>query len=292
MLLTWYDQSGKRLADAGAPSAYWAVDLSHDGARFAVTRYDSTLNTNDIWISSATNGAASRFTTDPADDTYPAWSFDGHWIAYVTRGRGEFLLHVKDSSGAQGERTVYSSPRYLAMPTWSPDGRHILFSTGSDLLSIDPQQPGATPQTWLSTGFQSGLPQFSPDGRWVAYVSNETGRPEVYIRSFANPASGKWQISTNEGSQPRWRADGQELYYVEQHKQMMAVAVKASGESFAAEQPQPLFPVHMAGLDYARFEYGVAPDGKRFLVQSPNVEDERPIRIVVNWDSALKPNQN
>ncbi len=290
--LAWHDRAGKQLSVAGPASTYWAVDLSHDGTRIAATRFDSRASSDDIWTGDANDGALSRFTTSPLDDTHPAWSFDGRWIVYVNSrvpGVGPSQLCIRESSGGQPEKIIYTSPEEIVTPVWSPDGKLVLFSNAKGgILQVRLDRPGEPAETWLAAGASVAMPQFSPDGKWVAYASIETGRPEIYVRSFTNPGAGKWQISTNEGSEPRWRGDGQELYYVEQHKQLMAVGVKAQGDRFISAKPQPLFPVVMNGSDFARFEYGVAPDGKRFLVQSPKPDDERPVHIVLNWDAVFQ----
>jgi Tol biopolymer transport system component/predicted Ser/Thr protein kinase len=291
--LSWHDRTGQQLSVAGPVSTYWAMDLSRDGSRIAATRFDSRAASQDIWTGDVTDGVVSRFTTSPLDDTYPAWSFDGRWIAY---GSGSLegtnrsaQLCIRESSGGQPEKVIYVSKGGIPRPAWSPDGKLILFNDDlGAILQVRPDHPGEPPQTWLSAGSNSRMPQFSPDGKWVAYASNETGRPEIYVRSFANPSAGKWQISTNEGSQPRWRGDGQELFYVERHKQIMAVGVKAPSDAFTFAKPQALFPVEMGGSDFARFEYAVTLDGKRFLVQSHTPEDERLIRIVLNWDAIFQ----
>jgi len=284
-VLEWRDRAGKRISMAGPPSTYWTIDLSRDGSRIAATRFDSRAGSNDIWTGQASDGAVSRFTTSPLDDNYPAWSYDGRWILYVNPGR----LCVRESSGGQPEKVIYTPQDLIGVPAWSPDGKLILFTDfNGNILQVRPDHPGEIPQTWLSNGSRAMMPQFSPDGKFVAYASYETGRPEVYVRSFANPSAGKWQISINEGSEPRWRGDGQELYYVERHRQMMAVGVRAQGDRFISAKPQPLFPVVMSGSDFVKFEYAVVPDGQRFLVASPTPDDERPVHIILDWDAVFQ----
>jgi eukaryotic-like serine/threonine-protein kinase len=241
-------------------------------------------------------GTAMRFTFDPADDYSPIWAPDGSRIAFASNHDGTFGIYEKLANGSGDEEQLLSSAADIAPRSWSADGRFIVFrSLGKKrttevwvLPLIGDRKPIALLQS--DDFYQSG-PMLSPDGRWMAVYSNESGRYEVYIHSFQKPAS-KWQVSTKGGIDVAWSHDGKELFYLGFDGQLMAVAVKGDS-ALDVGTPRALFETHMLGATRIimgfRNQYDVAPDGQRFLLNVPVWEESSsPINVVLNWPSLLK----
>jgi len=281
--LTWIDRSGRRLASVGDPGRTAYVELSPDQRRVAFVTEDQDGRDADIWIRDLARGLTSRLTFDPASDSSPVWSPDGSRIAFRSMRTGLGDLYQKSATNPGEEELLFKSAETASPVSWSPDGRFLLFevyaaSANTDLWLLPLATP-AKPEPFLKTSFDENSPQFSRDGRWVAYASDESGRSEVYVRAF--PASStKWQVSTGGGWRPRWRRDGRELFYLTAVGRLMAVSVQAAGR-FEASDPRELFRVQ-AG------DYDVAADGQRFLV-AVETEDlsASPITVVLNWTAGL-----
>lgn len=264
--LVWKDRTGKSTGTFGPPGAYNNFQLSPDEKRI-VFDADSGGNT-DVWVLDSVRGTSSRLTFDPAPDNVPMWSPDGLRIVWPSRRGGSYDLYVKAANGTGNDDLLVKMGTNNGWASdWSRDGRYLLYQrpgekTGQDLW-IAPQLPEGAggdrkPFPWLQTQFDESEGKFSPDGHWVAYVSNESGRNEIYVQSY--PLSGaKFQISTGGGAQPKWRKDGTELFYVAADQMLMAVPVKLGrppAEPFQPGPPKPLFavPIYSAGLagrDYA-----------------------------------------
>ncbi len=296
--LIWFDRTGKQLSALTPPGTYNAPSLSPDQKRVAVARYDfQAVSAFDIWLIDLERGAQMRFTTDPAGDGYPAWSPDGDRIAFVSIRNGFGNLYQKSSNGSGTEESLLASRELKREPDWSPDGRFILYSqlnatTNEDLFLL-PLSGERKPEPFLQTNFIEAHGRFSPNGRWVAYISNETGKFEVYVQSF--PAKGdKIPISTEGGGQPQWRADGRELYYYTPDRKLMAVEVSGEGSTFRVGVARPLFEIRVSGIGVERGfpgsgYYTAARDGKRFLVAgTPEAPERQQIIIVLNWTADLK----
>jgi Tol biopolymer transport system component len=294
--LTWFDRQGKVLSAAADPGQYGDLALSPDGARVAVTRRDGS-NEN-IWLLDLARGVSTRFTFDPARDANPVWSPDGTQIVFTSSRKGLFDLYRKPASGAGEDQLLLQSNESKYPQDWARDGRFLLYAvisknSGSDLWVL-PASGGAPgegkPAPFLATPFSENHGQFSPDGRWVAYTSNESGGSDVYVRAFpaSSDGGGKWQVSNAGGRQPRWRRDSKELFYFSLDDKLMSVEVSA-GLTFKAGVPKPLFAAPVGGSGFNGWHWDVAPDGQRFLIET-TVEDANStaMTVVLDWTSLLK----
>jgi serine/threonine protein kinase len=287
-VLTWMDRSGKELGHIGEPAVIANPTLSPDGSRVAVDISDLKANNVDIWIESTTGAGNTRFTFDPSEDTVGVWSHDGKAVAYRLGADGSGV-YVKPASGLEREKKLFfisgASMDDIEPNSWSADDRQILCrrqTASGDHLELVPAA-GGEPTRLLNSKRSERNGQFSPDGKWVAYASDESGTWEIYVTSFPG-AAGKWQVSRGGGSEPRWRGDGKEIFYIAPSGMLMAVAV--NGETtFATGQPAPLFQVRgrapISSTDV--FTYDVSKDGKRFLVNRyVKPEHVPPLTILLN----------
>jgi serine/threonine protein kinase/Tol biopolymer transport system component len=290
--LSWFDRSGKIEGSVGAPDSANLLDvaLSPDGKRVAVGR--TVAGNTDVWLVDADRGVPTRFTFDAANEIEPAWSPDGSRVVFQSNRSGAFDLYARASTSAGGDELLLQSDQGKAPNSWSADGRFLLFrsidpKTGMDLWVL-PLSGDKKPFPFLKTPFEERDGEFSPDGRWVAYQSNESGRFEIYVLPFPGPG-GKFQISTNGGAQPRWNKNGKEIFYISLDSKMTAAAVKLSpdGQSLETGATATLFPVRIAGGSLASFykqQYDVSSDGQRFLVNLAKDEGTTsPITLILNW---------
>lgn len=257
--LTWFDRSGKVEKVLDDANYYQDVQVSPDGKRIAAARLNPKTLRMDLWVTDLTRNVASRVASAGEDVTCPTWLPDGQRVSYSTR-IGDSIEEL-DASGS-GERVRVAEG---FRPSWSPDGGTILFSRGASGPLVSVSTSDHKRSVYLEG--QLAEPAFSPDGRWVAYSSLESGRWEVYVQSF--PAGrGKWQVSTHGGAEPVWRQDGKELFYKTLDQaggKVVAVPVK-TGVKFDVGLPKELFAVDVLGQAYVRRHFSVAPDGQHFLV--------------------------
>jgi Tol biopolymer transport system component len=236
-------------------------------------------------------GTTSRLTFDPANDGDAVWSADGGRVVFSSMREGVPDLYQKRSSGAGGEELLLKTEDVKFANDWSLDGRHVLYNVMSRQsfdLWVLPLFGERRPEPFVRTEFQEAGGRFSPDGRWIAYISNESGRYEVYVQSF--PASGgKWQVSNGGGGSPRWRRDGRELFYLSADgKQLMAVEVDGTSDTFKAGVPKPLFEPRVGAIS-GDSPYDAAADGRRFLINA--IVEEKvpaPVTVVLNWTADVK----
>jgi Tol biopolymer transport system component len=285
--LNWYDRAGKVVgktgeSDSGTP-AY--PELSPDGRTLALQRF--TQSNNDVWLMDLIRGGMTRFTFDSAVESAPIWSPDGMRIVFYSTRKGHADLYVKASSGAGAEEVLLETPNNKYPQDWSKDGNFVLYSeadpkTGRDLWALPLKGKDAKPIVVVRTPFEELSGQFSPDGHWVAYQTNESGRFEIVVQPFPNP-TGKWQVSTGGGIQPRWSADGKQLYFIGPDETLMAASITLN-PTFAAGTPVALFPLTLApGGAANRQQYAVSRDG-RFLASQPVEESTTmPITLILNW---------
>lgn len=286
--LLWVDRSGKETPAISAPADYRDASLSPDGARMAYDVGDGSSG-GDVWIRDLARGVSSRFTFDAAAEVNPLWSPDGRRIVYTSNASGAGDLYVKDASGTREAAPLLVSQDEKYVSDWSPDGRHILFTsrptegTGWDISAL-PLDGEGKPFRVVQTRFAELWATFSPDGKYIAYQSNESGVAEIYVQEFPE-ARNKWRISTRGGAEPFWRGDGRELFY-RAGAQMMAVPVD-TGRTFTAGAPVSLFERPFAAA-IVRGRYRPTKDGERFLVLAPlSAVAEQPAAVVLNWASAL-----
>jgi len=273
------------MESAGPPGEYSNFRLSPDEKRIAMDRRGQSAP--DIWVLDMLRGVTTRLTFDPAFDNFPIWSPDGLRILFPSNRKGSFDLYIKAATGAGQEEPLIK----LGTPTgwatdWSRDGRFILYqipgaNTGQDLW-IAPRFGDRKPFPYLQTQFNEQDGAFSPDGRWIAYVSDESGRNEIYVQAFP-PSGEKRLISTGGGFEPHWRKDGTELFYLAADRNLMAVPVKL-GTTITPGPPKSLF---SGPASAQRHSYEVTGDGQRFLV-SRLAGGMPPITVVVNWQAGLQ----
>ena len=289
--LTWFDRTGKPLGTFGPPDdkELTAPSLSPDGRRVAAHR--TVQNNTDIWIYDAAR--MTRFTFDAGRDRWPIWSPDGDHVAFDSDRTGHRYFYQKRSDLAGAEVLLLESSEEKALNDWSPDGRFLLYitpnnaRTGADIWYV-PLSGDRNPISFVETAFLERAGQFSPDGRWVAYQSNESGPYEVYVRSFPGPG-GQQQVSTSGGVQARWSSDGHELYYIAPNGALMAVPMTIKGSALEPGTPMMLFQTRIwgGGTNATQGQqYDVAPDGRFLINVVAKDAAAAPITLLLNW----KPN--
>jgi len=305
--LVWFDRNGRPVGEVASSAMYQAPRLSRDGRRLAVAISESGDGRWDVWIMDLARNSASQLTFDPGGDSVPVWSPDGTQIVFASsRGTNTPVpakIYQKASNGAGTDRLLFEpADGEAAMPLdWSPDGENIIFfrqPSNTVLLSdlwILPLSGGKKPFPYLQGSYRRSHAQFSPDGRWIAYTSNETGIANIVVQPFPDATQGKWRLSVNGGVEPRWRRDGRELFYLALDGKMMAVPI-TSGSSFESGQPVTLFQTRLSA-DRTNitpvFRYDVSGDGQRFLITAPAPAADAksavvPLNVVLNWTAGLK----
>jgi serine/threonine protein kinase len=285
----WFDRSGKVIGAVGGPDNAIPAgpSISPDGRRMALYRVAS--GNTDIWMLDLVRGLLTRFTFDSAVEGNPVWSPDGKYVAFNSNRSGVYDIYRKAASGTGNEELLLATPQNKAPLDWSPDGRFVLYrspgvTTGFDLWAL-PVDGERKPFPVAQTNFEERDGQFSPDGKWVAYQSNESGRTEIVVQPFPAPGS-KLQVSTNGGAQVRWRHDGKELFYVAFDGRLMAVPIRigVDGQSVETKPPVPLFATRIGGAiqGTARQQYDVSADGQRFLMNTVTEAATPPITVILN----------
>ncbi len=287
--VSWLDRSGKAAGVPAIPPALvWNARLSPDGKTAALDIFDAQTGKNDLWLYDLVRGARSRLTPDGAGD--PVFSPDGRRVAVAWRGSAASGLYITDSSGEGKPDLLLESPQDKAPLDWSSDGRWILF-----MQTVGQEGPGlGKPELWvwsvaerkaapyLQNEWRARSAAFSPDGRWVAYESDESGHPEVSIRPFPGPGS-RTQISKGGGGLPRWSRDGREIVYPCCGDKLMAVEVKTRS-GFEATEPRVLLT-----LPTGTEVWDITSDHQRVFVAAPStsVRNSAPLSIVTNWTAGL-----
>jgi Tol biopolymer transport system component len=293
--LALFDRTGREVGTVGDRAIYFDLNISPDGRYVAVNRGDPA----DIWVYEFSRGTATRITSDDMNQSLPVWSPDSTRLVFsAVTPDGQGMLAQARADGTDSPMALFTGD-VVEASDWSRDGRYLLVKPG-DLRTAPGDiwvMPVADPSgqfPLIASAFAEYHARFSPDTRWVSYVSNESGREEVYVSAFSPPVPGqpadmrgrdpkrpgRWQVSTAGGVLPRWRADGTELYYLAPDHRIMAARVDGRGASFAVQQVTPLFQVDAKPVGWL---YDVFPDGQRFLVDTVGAGQDAPLVVVLNW---------
>jgi Tol biopolymer transport system component len=289
--LTWFDRTGKSLAAVGVPGPYVNLALSPDERRVAASQaMQGPIN---IWILDLARAAApTRLTVASGGDFDPVWSPTGGQLIFTSSRTGTFDLYQHAANGSGQDELLLKPEKGAGAPDWSRDGRFLAYSSSGDVWVLplsggqgSSRVEAGKPFAFLQTPFDEGDPAFSPDGRWIAYHSNESGQPQVYVKPFPSGAS-KSRISERGGTEPRWRGDGRELFFLQPDGTMMAARID-SAKGFDAAVPQPLFQTGITSTQN-NHPYLVTKDGQRFLVPviDPSVSSQ--MTVVLNWRAGVQ----
>jgi Tol biopolymer transport system component len=290
--LVWLDRGGKQIGQVAEPGDYGPPRISPDGSHAAVAKLGPDGVNADLWILDA-QGNATQFTATPKHEGSPVWSPDGSKIAFFSNAEGPFDIYVKPVHGEGRAELLFKSPLPKYPTDWSRDGRYILFGviapgTKSDVWAISMADRKAAPI--LDTIYSEAFAALSPDGKWLAFQSDQSGRTEVYVQPFEGATAGtkkRWLASSGGGGLPRWRGDGAEIFYMTSGGRMMAVGVHQTGGELQFEPPHMLFQTRPMPQDWNL--YDVSSDGQRFLLRLPlEWSSAAPITVVTNWTEKLK----
>ena len=287
--LTWIDRRGQSVGTLGAPIVTEGLAISPDGSQIAVSRMDEKDRREppSIWLIDAERGVSTRLTSGD-ESLSPVWSPDRKRIAFAAAIDSPPNLYVRNADGSGAAERLFVSPSQSYPADWSPDGAFIVgFSvtpeTGVDIWKIEVASRKLTPL--FQTRFNENAPRISPDGRWLTYTSNETGRAEVYVTRFPE-TGGKWRVSSDSGQQPKWARDGRELFYKDTSGAMWSARVSPDGSELRIGAPERLFTLDALRLGIVN--WAPAPDG-RFLLNLPVGDTTTPpVTVIVNWLATLK----
>jgi Tol biopolymer transport system component len=286
--IVWVDRNGTRQPILSNEPVDSQLRVSPDGTRLAFCKEQN------IWVYDFALKNQVRITYDSAIDTNPVWSPDGRRITFASSRAGDMDIYERSADGTGPEVTLHRSPLAVRPMSWSPDGKTLIFedlgpTTGTDVKLLSLLGDGKTSvREFAATTFNERQASFSPDGKWIAYVSDETRDRQVYVRSFPDGAQ-KTQVSSAGGNEPEWRRDGQELFYLEPDGVLMSVAVRQESARFVIGASQPLFRTSVEQERGIRNHYAASPDGQRFLVLSPLVDpNASPLVAVLNWAAGLE----
>jgi eukaryotic-like serine/threonine-protein kinase len=287
--LAWFDRQGMRLGAVAPPGQYLDIALSPDENQIAFDRVEGAAP--DVWIMDLRRRATSRLTSNPSVDNVPVWSADGRVVAFASERGSGLDIYQRPVNQSEPDQPLLklNVPPIMFPSDWSSDGRYLMYyrtdPKNKNDVWVVPLFGERTPFAVLQSEFNEWQAQFSPDGKWIAYVSDQSGIPQVYVQAFPTQ-TGTWPISVAGGTQPRWRRDGSELFYLAPDRKLMAVAVKAAA-TFEADSPRPLFETTLDTTQF-RQTYAVSNDGKRFLLNAMIETSAPPLTVVQNWPALLK----
>jgi serine/threonine protein kinase/Tol biopolymer transport system component len=281
----WFDRKGEQIGIALNPGIYGNIMMSPNGKSVASDTTDPASQNTDVWTYDLENRSAKRLTFDLSLDSLPVWSPEGNRIIFASNRELKFDLYLKDANGGQEEKVIPQDGPDRFPTDWSRDGKYVLYMRGQDVWYLTMSDLRATQFLKASASVKSAA--FSPDGKWVAYSSNESGRWEIYVTSFPD-ARGKWQVSNAGGNQPRWRADGKELFYLSADSKIMAVRVN-TGSNFDAGTPTVLFQANPREMFATSelYSYAVSNDGQKFLINTQLKTEMSPMSVILNWTAKL-----
>jgi Tol biopolymer transport system component/tRNA A-37 threonylcarbamoyl transferase component Bud32 len=289
--MTWFNRTGQKLGAVGQPDVYATPVLSPDGSKLAVGV--GALGKHNIWVYDLKRGTGSRLTIDTADDLNPVWSPDRSRVLFSSNRAGQYDIYQQAADGlGSTEPVLQSKDQVKYLNDLTTDGRYAIFDNGGasndTALWALPLFGDHKPFPFVGGGLRAFSAQFSPNGRYLAYSSTETGRNEIYVQTFPQQ-TGKWQISASGGTEPMWRRDGKELYFLAPDQKLMAVDVNTNTGTFQADIPKELFQAQVIPPWYWRNIYVPSADGQRFLMLTPAIDAKpSPITVVVNWTAMLK----
>jgi Tol biopolymer transport system component len=286
--ITWVSREGGTVEQAAnRPSGQLAdVRISPDQQHLLFARADA------IWLAYAQGAGATRLTFNEGSASTPVFSPDGNRIAYTSE---QSTIVIRTANGTGAPETVFKTSMEVHPASWSPSGEWLACIIGEPLhfdIDLIPVSPGRKPLTLVSeANMEAYQPQFSPDGRWIAYTSNESGTYQIYVVNVPSAAGGsavpgRWQVSTAGGQQPRWRADGKELFFVSQEGEMMSVKINANAKGLRASTAEPLFSTGIIPVGPA-YRYDVTADGRRFVLLKTVNGGAAPLKVIVNWSAAF-----
>jgi Tol biopolymer transport system component len=295
--LVWFDRNGKQIGAVPGDDSYAGISLAPDGKKLA---YFLDTSEFDVWAYDIARGVKTPLTFGASSgqgNLYPVWSPDEKHIAYTSFRDGKYGLYQKSADGSGSETMLLEGTDHFRVSTsWSPDGKFLVYHEGVSGGTYASGAPGGwsvwilpvlgdrKPYPFVKSTFSAREANFSPDGKWLAYCSNESGEYRVYVVPFPDPG-GKWQVSSGEGRGPVWRRDGKEIFYLSADNKVMAAKVETSGGSFAAGEAHALFDSHSYGV-FGR--YDVSADGQRFVVAYEASQPSSTLTLVTSWDAELK----
>jgi dipeptidyl aminopeptidase/acylaminoacyl peptidase len=288
--LEWRDRKGTLQGTLGDPTSYRSLAISPDDRMAAVLVTDMTIGTDDIWIFDLDRSLRSRFTFDPALDVFPVWSPDASSLYFASNRGGKQGIYRKDIVGAGNVELILEHDRNLWPSSISPDGRWLLLSqpgegTGQNISVVALDEP-AEIRPFRHTEFQEAGAVFSPDGRWVAYHSEESGEFEIYVTPFPGPGR-RWQVSTESGAYPVWSGDGTQIIFTRMNGVLVSARVRADGENFEVIGEDELFTIRPPEVGGPYFS--VSADAEKVLVIPGTAERaDSLLHLLVNWPTALE----
>jgi Tol biopolymer transport system component len=289
--MVWFDRAGKPSGSAGEGATLGNPSLARDNRRLLVQQ--STGQNIDLWLFDLERNVPTRLTFDPEIDSMPIWSPDGRRMIFnMPRGGGQSLV-IRNVDGGAPDEPLLAGNVVAITSDWSPDGQFVLYKqqdskVGTFDLFAARVQGDRTPIRVAATPYDERDGQFSPDGRSIAFESNESGTPEIYLQPFPGPGQ-KTRISANGGTQVRWRADGRELFYVASDNTLMSVPMRTGANLSGIGTPVPLFKTRLLPpTTISRQQYVVTSDGQRFLMITTEGGPAPPLTLLSNWRPAAQ----